>query len=76
MSIPTKEYGLESDTSYVTFAQIRAYHTREECEYFYKWMRGQTAMLLKSGHTGIYTWDYERWLREGKKTEQNADTWD
>jgi len=33
-------------------------------------------MALKSGESGIYTNDYERWLREGKKIEQNADTWD
>lgn len=76
MSIPIKEYGLEADMSYITFAQVREYHTKTEVEHFYKWMRGQTAMLLKSGHTGIYTHDYERWLSEGKKTEQNAGTWD
>ncbi len=76
MSIPTKEYGLESNISCVTYAQIRKYHTPEEVEHFYKWMRGQTMMMLKGGESGIYTWDYERWLREGCKTEQNANTWD
>lgn len=76
MSIPIEEYGMEIDMSYVTFAQVREYHTKEESEHFCKWMHGQTAMMLKNGKTGIYTWDYERWLREGKKTEQNADTWD
>lgn len=76
MPIPPEEYGMESDMSYITFAQIREYHTKQESEHFYKWMRGQTAMFLKSGHTGVYTSDYERWLREGKKTEQNPHTWD
>ncbi len=28
------------------------------------------------GEAGIYMCDYERWLREGKKIEQNAGTWD
>lgn len=76
MSIPTEEYGLESKIFYITYAQVKAYHTSEEYGRFCGWMNGQTAMLLKSGETGVYTWDYERWLREGKETEQNADTWD
>jgi len=76
MSIPIEKYGMESDISYVTYAQIEIYHSPEECRAFCKWMNGQTAMLLKSGETGIYTWDYERWLGEGRKTEQNPDTWD
>lgn len=76
MSIPTEEYGFESGCSYITDAQIEKYHTPEECVHFYVWMSRQTAMILKNGNTGIYTWDYERWLREGQKTEQNPDTWD
>ncbi len=78
MSIPTEEYGLEleSDISYITYAQVEKYHSPEECRHFCRWMHGQTVMGLKSGESGIYTWDYERWLREGRKTEQNTDTWD
>lgn len=76
MSIPIEECSLESDIYYFTLAQVKKYHTPEEYRHFCKWMNGQTSMMLKSGETGVYTWDYERWLKEGKKTEQNADTWD
>lgn len=76
MPIPPEEYGMESDMSYITFAQVEKHHSPEECRVFRKWMGGQTVVGLKNGRSGIYTWDYERWLREGKKTEQNADTWD
>lgn len=76
MPIPPEEYGLESNTSYVTYAQVQKCHTPEECRRFCKWMNGQTTMSLKNGETGVYVCDYERWLREGCKIEQNADTWD
>jgi len=38
MSIPTEEYGLESESSYITFAQVEKYHSPEECRHFCKWM--------------------------------------
>jgi hypothetical protein len=24
----------------------------------------------------VYTWDYERWLRQGKQIEQDSNDWD
>lgn len=76
MSIPIEEYYQNEDGQFVTHGQIIAYHTEKESKKFQKWMGGQTVMDLKGGEEGIHICDYERWLREGKKTEQNVDTWD
>lgn len=42
-------------------------------------MYGQTCMLIKDGAIEVvcvYTWDYERWLRQGKQMEQDPEDWD
>ena len=39
------------------------------------WTEGQTMCLSPDGSSGIYKWDFDRWLRQGKKTEQGAN-WD
>lgn len=30
---------------------------------FGKWMRGQTSLLCDDGQLGVYTWDFDRWIR-------------
>ena len=74
--IPMSEFLVapEDMFTYVTMDMIRKYHTVDEQKNFDKWMRGQT-MSDVNGVTAIYSWDYERWVIQGKKTEQGAD-WD
>lgn len=74
--IPESEYKQSSEFTYVTRDLIVKYHTLEEANRFFDWMYGQTCSAGENGETAIYSWDYERWLREGKKKEQNAATWD
>lgn len=42
---------------------------------FQKWMAGQTGCMSPEGDLGVYKWDYERWLLQGKQTKQGTD-WD
>jgi len=60
----------------VTYNQVKAAHTQDEYFNFCKWMCGQTCGMMDNGEAGIYSWDYERFCREGMKTEQNAENWD
>lgn len=60
----------------VTYNQVKAAHTQNEYFNFCKWMSNQTVGTMDDGNAGIYSWDYERWLREKMKKEQNQDTWD
>jgi hypothetical protein len=60
---------------YVTYNQVALAHTKEDFENFKEWMRGQTGLLLDGDEFGIYVWDYQRWLRQGKHTQQGKD-WD
>jgi hypothetical protein len=61
---------------YVTSDMVATAHTPEEYENFIKWMRGQTIAFGNDEKTSaIYVWDYERWFRQGCKTEQGKD-WD
>lgn len=39
-----------------------------------KWHAGQTGPLI-GNKSGIYSWDLERWIDQGKQTEQGPD-WD
>lgn len=74
--ISTSEYIMAyGEYPVVTYDMVKKVHTKEECEHFAEWMYGQTCMGLEDGRAGIYADDYERWLRQGKKTEQ-AENWD
>ena len=46
----------------------------EDLKVLREWMAGQTGPLI-GNKIGIYQWDLERWLSQGKKTEQGPD-WD
>lgn len=56
------------------FEEIKERAPKEDSEILAKWMFGQTCPVI-DGKSGIYSWDLERWLEQGKKTEQGAD-WD
>jgi len=64
----------DGEFTYVTKRLFLAYHSEEEWKVFSKWMTGQTVGLV-GGQQAIYSWDYERWARQGKQTEQGPD-WD
>lgn len=71
--VPPERYKTLDDgiTTVVTWVDLQTYHTRSDYAKLRKWMFGQTCHV-----EGVYTWDYERWLREGKSTDQHASTWD
>lgn len=73
--IPPSEYLTEEGIYCVTMEMVKKYHP-DDVEQFCRWMTGQTGMVLRDGTCAIYAWDYERWLREGRKNEQNPLTWD
>ncbi len=77
--IPQSEYKTAPGIgSYITFDQIKKYHSAQESDDFIEWMSGQTCSGVYENETwvsAIYVDDYERWLRQGKQTEQGAD-WD
>lgn len=54
---------------------IEATLTPREKTTFRRWMAGQTCLLREDGTTGVYKWDWERWVAQGKKPEQGKD-WD
>lgn len=68
--IPEFEYVIQDGETFVTMKQVKQYHSESELENFAQWMNGQTC-----GVAGIYSSDYERWLRQGKRTQQGKD-WD
>ena len=72
--IPKINYYNDETFSYITEKLFKTHHSEEDWKVFVEWMRGQTCSEV-NGETAIYSWDYERWLRQGKKTEQGAD-WD
>lgn len=72
--IPATSY-LEADSfTYVTKDIFYQYHSLEDWNAFSLWMRGQTGGIV-NGEFIYYSWDYERWLLQGKQTEQGED-WD
>ncbi|MFA5234763.1 MAG: hypothetical protein WC390_10220 [Sulfurimonas sp.] len=77
--IPKREYKFCTDIGhYITFDQVEKYHSADEIDNFTKWMTGQTGSCVEENGEMvmvIFTDDYERWLRQGKQTEQGAD-WD
>ena len=76
--IPQKEfiYHGEGKFKYVTFDMVREAHTKQEAEDFGEWMGGQTCGVTPDGESAIYSWDYTRWLNQGKMTEQCGHDWD
>jgi len=72
--IPKEKYLSCEEFEYVTLDLFKEYHSAEEEKIFLKWMRGQTCGLVDNA-IAIYIWDYERWLRQGRKTDQGYD-WD
>jgi len=74
--IPKDKYKFDLGIGdYVTFAQVKEHHTEWEYLKFLEWMNGQTMGMAKDGTGVIYCCDYDRWVREGMKTEQGAN-WD
>ena len=55
---------------------INAAAPPEEAARFWHWMRGQTVTLRPDGDTGVYQWDFERWVRQGRREEQASIDWD
>lgn len=76
MAIPKKDYREEDGIMFVTKELIKKYHTPEEVEAFNKWFCGQTGMIASDGSYGVYTYDYERWIAQGKLTKQLSNYWD
>lgn len=76
MTIPKDEYKKEHKTPFITKALLDKYHTPKEVKAFGIWFTGQTGLITSEGEYGIYTWDYERWLEEGKLKHQLPGTWD
>lgn len=77
--IPKRDYikiWPTEETMGVTFEQVKESHTIEEYDDFCKWMNGQTCGRMDDGTSAVYGWDYARWLKQGKKTVQNAEDWD
>ncbi len=65
------------DFSYVTMEMVRLHHSGAAYDNFKQWMTGQPCGVTEDGkESAIYSWDYERWERQGKKTAQNSNDWD
>ena len=76
--IPKSEYYKTDDGEYVTYDLIKQYHSSDEIKRFNKFMFGQTVAAIEiegKQISGIFTWDYERWLKGGMIDKQGAD-WD
>jgi hypothetical protein len=72
-------YHVEAKIPYITYELFKKFHSKSDLEQFQKWMYGQTCMLIEDGAIDVvcvYTWDYERWLRQGKQAEQDPEDWD
>jgi hypothetical protein len=72
--IPKEEYINLFDILVISQDLLEKYHTTEEMIQFFRWMGGQTAMEHE-GEIYYYSWDYERWVRQGMQKEQGED-WD
>ena len=60
----------------VSINTIKAKHSAEEFDKFDQWYTGQTGVVGPDSELFVYSHDYERWIHEGKKTEQDPETWD
>ena len=76
MTIPKSKYRKESGIRFVTMELLRRFHSEEEVKAFDEWFCGQTGMVSDDGTLAIYIHDYERWVSQGKMTQQRSDDWD
>lgn len=76
MTIPKSEYREENGCGFVTQELLERFHSKEEIETFDEWFSGQTGIITKDGTLGIYIHDYERWVSQGKMSNQRSDDWD
>lgn len=74
--IPGNKYISDQGMKVVTINLVKQYHTKSEFENFNKWISGQTGLMMSNGDFGIYVSDYERWMNQGKLTEQLSHDWD
>ena len=58
-----------------SFDEIATHHTQEELHDFTAWFYGQTGPI-EGGELKVYGHDYLRWLKQGKKKQQNYEDWD
>lgn len=70
MNVEIKEVG-EDKIKVVTWDSIKKALTPEEHKTFLKWMQGQTCM-----EEGVFSWDWKRWVNQGKRSEQLEFDWD
>lgn len=59
----------------LTYKQIKAILVPEAYKRFNTWMYGQTCPFV-DGETGVYPWDFERWLMTGCPEGQRRGDWD
>jgi len=74
--IPPDEYIKLDNTTVVTKTLLDVHHTPEEIGRLKQWMRNQTCAVMQDGKAGIFSWDYERWLRYGMPTIDDGPEWD
>ena len=74
--IPAEEYVESHGMKVVTLELFNKHHTPEDLVVFSEWYSGQTGLMMEDGKMGIYTSDYERWIREGRLKDQLPGTWD
>lgn len=72
--IPKEKFYNGECFTYITEPLFLKYHSRDDWKIFMQWMYGQTYSIV-GDEMAIYSWDYERWISQGKKTEQGKD-WD
>lgn len=72
----TTELKLYNDpVPHYRWEEIQATLSDREKTAFRRWMAGQTCLLCEDGTSGVYQWDWDRWVSQGKKSEQGKD-WD
>jgi hypothetical protein len=65
----------EEPERHIAWKDIEEHAPKKEFADFCSFMRGQTMLVRDDGDGGVYTWDFDRWVRQGRKTEQGLD-WD
>jgi hypothetical protein len=55
---------------HIASADIEKHAPPEDFESLSNWMRGQTIPVLDDGTTGVYAWDFDRWVRWKKHQER------
>lgn len=72
--IPEDKFFDAEQFTYITEELFKQFHIEEDWKIFTKWMTGQTCSIVND-KIAIYSWDYERWISQGKKEKQGID-WD